>query len=747
MKGFRNIYYLCLLMALFFPAVGRAQFTFTNINGAITITGYTGSNGVVAVPDWINGYPVRSIGQYAFEFGGQAYGNGGYALVTLTNITFGTNVNNIGFGAFLNCNNLGNVVIPDQVTNIGAYAFNFCTGLTNVMIGTGLITIGNNAFGFCTSLTNILIPKSATNIGAGVFAQCESLAAINVDPQNPVYSSSNGFLFNKHQTTLIEAPGAIAGSYVIPNGVTNIATGAFLDCTNLASVTISNRVFICIGTNAFELCSGLTNAMIGTNVLSIGPGAFQFCSGLTDVIVPYGTTRLGAGAFDFCGNLASILIHSTVTNIGTGSFGYGYPGIGFGPTNAVQIAVGCPSLMAITVVTQSLYYSSSNGVLFNKPGTVLLEAPGGLAGNYFVPGTVTNIGAGAFGACTNLTSLVISNRVAGIGNGAFTGCSGLTNVFIGANVRSIGDGVFYYCSALMSVTIPPGVTNIGYWSFAECSGLTSIVIGTNVTSIGDDAFYVCSFLRTVAIPASVTNIGNGAFADCSSLTNITVDVHNAYYSSSNGFLFDKHFTSLIQAPGSFAGNYTVPDSVTNIGYSAFYGCSNLNNVTFGTNVTSIGFEALAACYNLKSLFFKGNAPSIVIYTNAKYGGPASPLLIQIDRFLPPPGWPGFVEAVYPPLVYYLPGTQGWGATFLDLPAAPWDLKVQTSGASLGVRTNQFGFNITGSSNVFIVVEACTNLSEPDWQPVQTNVLNGGATYFSDPQWTNFPGRFYRFRSE
>jgi hypothetical protein len=69
----------------------------------------------------------------------------------------------------------------------------------------------------------------------------------------------------------------------------------------------------------------------------------------------------------------------------------------------------------------------------------------------------------------------------------------------------------------------------------------------------------------------------------------------------------------------------------------------------------------------------------------------------------------------------------------------------------GIINNQFGFTITGSSNLVIVVEACTNLSNPDWQPVSTNTLDtfigtNGTSYFSDPQWTNYPGRFYRLRS-
>jgi hypothetical protein len=72
--------------------------------------------------------------------------------------------------------------------------------------------------------------------------------------------------------------------------------------------------------------------------------------------------------------------------------------------------------------------------------------------------------------------------------------------------------------------------------------------------------------------------------------------------------------------------------------------------------------------------------------------------------------------------------------------------LQASGPNFGVRTNQFGFTIIGNDGLFVVVEATTNLFNPTWFPVSTNTLTGGSSYFSDPQWTNHPTRFYRLRS-
>jgi len=97
-------------------------------------------------------------------------------------------------------------------------------------------------------------------------------------------------------------------------------------------------------------------------------------------------------------------------------------------------------------------------------------------------------------------------------------------------------------------------------------------------------------------------------------------------------------------------------------------------------------------------------------------------------------------------VYYQAGTTGWGPTFGGRPTKLWNPQPQISLTSLGVRTNRFGFTITGTSGLLIVVDACANLAIPAWSPVQTNTLTGGSAYFSDSQSTNYATRFYRLRS-
>ena len=140
-------------------------------------------------------------------------------------------------------------------------------------------------------------------------------------------------------------------------------------------------------------------------------------------------------------------------------------------------------------------------------------------------------------------------------------------------------------------------------------------------------------------------------------------------------------------------------------------------MTIGDSVTSIGNAAFKHCASLTGVYFKGNPCSL------------GARVFEFD---------------YNATVYYLRGTTGWTTlgTFGGLPIVLWNPQAQ----NLGVQANEFGFNITGTSDLVIVVEACTDLANPDWSPVGTNTLTGGSSYFSDPQWTNYPARFYRFRS-
>ena len=175
------------------------------------------------------------------------------------------------------------------------------------------------------------------------------------------------------------------------------------------------------------------------------------------------------------------------------------------------------------------------------------------------------------------------------------------------NVTSIGFSAFSYSNNLTSVTIPNSVTSIGNDAFSGCTGLTSINIPNSVISIGDFAFTDCTGLTTLTIPGSVTSIGSAAFIFCSSLASICVENGNPNYDSRDNC--NAIIETATEAMIAGCKNTVIPNSVTSIGYSAFYGCTGLTSVDIPNSVTSIGDYAFGGCTGLTSVIIPNSVIS------------------------------------------------------------------------------------------------------------------------------------------
>jgi hypothetical protein len=780
---------LLAMLLLAAPAAVQAQFTCTTNGGAITITGYTGPGGPVTVPATITGHPVTGITNEAF---------------TQSNIA------------------------------------------------------------------SVSIPASVTSIGSQVFAACFNLTAITVDPQNPIYSSRDGVLFDKSQTTLLQYPEGLAGSYAVPGSVTTIATGALAECGGLTSLSIPGSVSTLLDL-AICSCPNLGSVTIAGNVASLPNDLFTGCGSLTNVFFQGNAPTVAPPIYS-----GSPPIFYGLTNVAA----YYLPGT----TGWSNTFAGIPAVQLTATAPAEFDFTTNAGAItitgYNCAGGLVI-IPSAING---LP--VTGIGANSFAFCTNLTGVAIPASVTNIAGGAFEFCTGLTDLIIRPGAASIGDNAFEGCFNLSSVVIPGTVNSIGSDAFEGCVNLTGVVFLPGLTNIGDGAFEGCVSLGSLTIPASVTSIGASAFESCVSLNNVyfygnapavgpglfnndpvpavyywplatgwsntfagiptVAGVQGSspllfYYQASGGsatitgykgpagavviptningltvtaigtraFTRNTSVTSVIipatvtsiagdaDNDGAFVNCYgltnviilgspTIEDWAFNqwdnllglpmsvyiaggsIGYCAFLGCSYLTNLTLGNGVTSIGVSAFDAT-GMSSLFIPGSVTAI------RGNAFASPLTCvvfgagvasvddqaftqnsQLSNVLFLGNAPTVINsgdlAVFsfcPATVYYLPGTTGWSNSFGcsvyradGAPTVLWNPVIQPSGSNFGVHDGQFGFDITGNTNIPIVVEACTNLRNPVWTPLTNVTLTNGSVHFSDPQWTNYPTRYY-----
>jgi hypothetical protein len=759
-----------------------APYLYTTTNGVITITGYAGSGGAVSIPGMVGGLRVAVIGPNAFT-----------SCASLTGLTIPDSVVYIGNNAFYSCTNLTSVTIGNGVTNIPTQAFYNCTSLTNITFGNGFTSIGNYAFEYCSSLTNLTIPASVYSIGSFAFVNCPNLIGAYFQGNAPAESgtafSSDSYavvyyfpgttgwhaVFSAAPTALTNPP--VPFNYTTNNGAITIT--AYTGSGGI--VTIPNTIYD-IGANNF------------LPVTSIGANAFSGCTGLISVAIPNSVTNLGNHAFAGCTNLLGAFFgsnapsaDSTVFLDDTNALAYFYhlpiPG---GQGHPISTLGGIPTVLL------PYNYAINNGAM-NITGYT------GSGGAVTIPGMIgglpiMSIGNEAFYQSTNLTSVTIPNNVTNLGHGAFAFCGNLTTVTLPDHLVSVGIGAFWNCTNLASVTMGTNAASMGISEFDSCASLTSLTIPDSVLKIGSSALQNCSGLTNVTIGKGVVSIGNNAFDSCSNMAEIEVDPQNINYGSVDGVLVNKGLNQLIQCPGGKTGSYTIPNCVSNIGNGvfndcihltgvtipgsaisigdwAFSSCSGLDNVTIGKNVISIGSYAFESCSSLMSVIIPDNVTTIGYHafddctslTDVTIGSGLTKSSLQIisGDFSDCPNLtsiylmgaensviaPYFVwiptNAVAMPTAYYLPGAN---LSFVSgIPTAPWLPQILARDGSFGFQANQFSFNIAWASGWTVALDACTDLAQAAWSPVAYSTITNGLSYFSDPQWTNYPNRFYRIR--
>ena len=354
-----------------------------------------------------------------------------------------------------------------------------------------------------------------------------------------------------------------------------------------------------------------------------------------------------------CTSLTSVTIPDSITYIG-------------------NVFENCEKLASIFVDENNLYFSSVDGVLFNRNKTELIKYPSGKTkAKYTIPVDVIYIRNSAFENCINLITVTISENVKkGVEDLIFQGCKNLNAIFVDGdnNIYSSIDGVLFnknktklikYPSGKVNreYSIPNGVIRVGEWAFIDCINLTSIIFPNSVTiidgsafrwcfnltsvffsentrKIGNYAFQGCCNLVSASFNDSLTTIGDSAFQYCENLNSITIpdDVTNigrnafdntGYYNDEsnweNSVLYiDNH---LIKTKTSISNEYVIKEDTKTIGEEAFFRCLNLTSITIPDSVTSIGDSAFQHCEKLNSIAISDSVTYIgsnVFYNTGYY---------------------------------------------------------------------------------------------------------------------------------
>ncbi|MBR6782539.1 MAG: leucine-rich repeat domain-containing protein [Clostridia bacterium] len=605
--------------------------------GPISIVAYNGKAGNIVIPTSIEGHPVASIDDGAFEGrmlrsvtvkGSPSIGQNAFASCHLLSTVVIPEVTELGAGAFSNCRSLKNVILNDSLTVIPSSAFAGCTSLAEISLPTQLVSLGDRAFAGCTELTEIILPDTLADMGEGVLAGCHSLTALTSPYAglDKVGKDKVGYFFGGSD----QIPQTLRS--IVITQATSIGSNAFLGCGGVVSIRLPKAVTH-IGDNAFGGCARLTDLTLPDTVTSIGSGAFRSCTSLIEVVIPAGVRVIPQSAFLGCSGLKSISLPAELETIEHSAFkdcsALARLDVPSSVTTIKADALnGCTSLETLTIpfMGESAEKAAPLNSLFGETThalkTLTVRNAGEIPDYAFAEfdaltavslyGNAERIGEYAFENCSGLQSVLLPEATSEIGAHAFVGCSSLASIQLPANLSAISEGMFEDCTSLHAVTVPDavqtveayafsgcsslkdaswlsGVESVGAYAFSSCTSLEAALLPPELEKIEKGTFSGCASLQTVSLPTTVTVIDEQAFCGCSALTSVTLP-EKAREILKEAFADCEALTAI-----------TIPSSVSKLGEEAFAGCSSIRELTVPSGVTEIGQNLVNRCVGLETL--------------------------------------------------------------------------------------------------------------------------------------------------
>jgi hypothetical protein len=568
---------------------GSEGFDYKLNDSGYTITGYTGKDNYVIIPQMYKNRRITTIEANAFR-----------DIDTIQSIKFpysmssgiiSSSITSVGENAFTGTNWFDNylgdfiiindvlirykgkaeiVKIPSSIKKIADGAFRDNIDVKIVIISDGVVSLGKNMFLGCTNLVSVVLSATIESIGDNAFANCTKLVDINFEIAKDLAMISSsaldntGWLNNKIDDCIIindilykyqgvKGIGA-EGKLNIMNGITQIADRAFENDLLLSIVYIPKSMQY-IGNYSFAK-SNINRVIIfpTSDLKGIGDHAFYDCRNL---------------------EMINLSVCSSLDYIGDYAFA-------IESTSAASILGSLNIPASLTDLGESVFENSGIGEIVFANGSKLKK----LSNN-------------AFRECYNLSSVIFngSSALTIIGENAFYNCSSLS-IFrnVNANIEMIEAGAFYNCGSLYTLDINTSrIKDIGNAAFQNMGYVNSF--NQNMVTVGNILIKYKGNDTVVNVPSSITTIYDGAFRDNTQITTI---------------------------------NFAESSKLTTINDYAFYNCIKLANINFPKTVKSVGNDVV---YN--TLWYQNAIRAGVEYitignTLIKYNGTAKQVIIPKD---------------------------------------------------------------------------------------------------------------------
>ena len=427
-------------------------------------------------------------------------------------------------------------------------------------------------------------------IEAGAFSKVEIESGINplqsiVLPKGITTIGDDAFSYNTSLTSI-----------KIPNTVTSIGKRAFQGCTNLTSIEIPDTVTY-IGDYCFSGCNRLQKIKLSKKIQTINQRLLQGCSSLTEIEIPEGVKSIGYAAFISCNKLTTITLPASLTSF-----------------NGTAIA-GLSRLTEVKVADGNNSFKFENGMLLSKDGKTMYMALLTLTEINVPNGVVSIVGDTLSGS--SATKIILPDTVSSNLSGTvFNGMNKLSTIELSSTSKNLKlvDGNLYsydgkrfikYMGTSKTFTVPEGVETL----VCRCitKSMTTLNLPSTLKVIEGWSLSSMSGVNLLNIPASVTTMYTYSFHANTKLR--VAESNSTYKSIDDVLILNKAGTKVIMASKN-ATTYNIPNTVTEIGKNAFYGCSKITSITIPDSVTTIGAGAFESCSSLTEITIHQNVTSI-----------------------------------------------------------------------------------------------------------------------------------------